>query len=186
MVNTESNNEQRVNRGRRKGSFDTRRDDDTAVDDEEEISGLPKIAESQDQRSFERILQRSGRGSVAVILPHPWLDKGHLKVHDRIFLRWQQDGSLRIGSLRQPEEDAVFMIDASQGKLPHGFGRSRISAYIEGYNAMRISMSGGLTKEQHDDILAHASKLIGLAVVGENGDNIMIRCYLDPFKNDIS
>jgi phosphate uptake regulator len=185
MVETEATHEEKGIKRRKKDSFDTRRDEDTKFDDEE-TDEVIKTAEIVDQRSFERILQRSGRGSVAVILPHSWLDKGHLKVHDRIFLRWQQDGSLRIGSLKQPEEHTVFMIDASQGKLPHGFGRSLISAYIEGYNAMRVSSNGGLTKEQHDDILAHASKLIGLAVVGETEGNIMIRCYLDPFKNDIS
>ncbi len=186
MINAEINREEKIIKKKKKDSFDTQKDDDATFDDEEEIPEEAKTSENLDQRSFERILQRSGRGSVAVILPHPWLDKGHLKVHDKIFLRWQQDGSLRIASLRRSEEHTVFMIDSNQGKLSHGYGRSLISAYIEGYNAMRISSNVELTKEQHDDVLAHASKLIGLAVVGENQDSIMIRCYLDPFKNDIS
>ncbi|MGA2876113.1 MAG: phosphate uptake regulator PhoU [Nitrososphaerales archaeon] len=188
MLSADTNREEKVRiKLIKKDSFDTQREDDVRLENEDEsLDEEEKASENLDQRSFERILQRSGRGSVAVILPHPWLDNGHLKVHDKITLRWQTDGSLRIATMRQSDAHTVFLIDSNQGKLPHGYGRSLISAYIEGYNAMRISSNVELTKEQHDDVLAHASKLIGLAVVGENRDNIMIRCYLDPFKNDIS
>jgi len=68
----------------------------------------------------------------------------------------------------------------------HGLGRGLISAYIEGFNKMKITSSGGLSKEQYDDVIAHASKLIGLAVIGDSLNSLMIKCYLDPFKNDTS
>ena len=48
---------------------------------------------------------------MAVILPHPWLDKGHLKVHDRIFLRWQARRELENRLFETPEEHTVFLID---------------------------------------------------------------------------
>jgi phosphate uptake regulator len=173
-------------RGIKKRRKDDFREDDANVDNEESDVEVETF-EGADQRSFQRTLQKSGRGSVAVILPRSWIDKGSLKVHDRIFLKWQQDGSLRLGALKPSEdEDTIFVIDANHGKPPSCLGRSLISAYIEGYNAIKITTSGELTKEAHDDVLAHASKLIGLAVVGESLNSIMIRCYLDPFKNDIS
>lgn len=180
------NQDERVIRKKKKEGLEFQQDRNPNLESEanEEEADL---VEGVDQRSFERILQKSGRGSVAVILPHSWLDKGSLKVHDRIFLKWQQDGSLRLGALRRTQdENTVFVLDANHGRPPHSLGRSLISAYIEGYNAVKITSSGELTSEQHDDVLAHASKLIGLAVVGESMNNIMIRCYLDPLKNDIS
>ena len=50
---------------------------------------------------------------------------------------------------------------------------------------MKVTSSGGLSKDQYDDIIAHASKLIGLAVIGDSSNNVIIKCYLDPFKNDV-
>ncbi|MDG6924270.1 MAG: phosphate uptake regulator PhoU [Nitrososphaerota archaeon] len=179
-----SGREDRGNKRRKKESMELRKIELSPEYDEEDSEVYD---EAPDARSFERILQKSGRGSVAVILPRSWVDKGSLKVHDRIFLKWQQDGSLRLGSLKRTEGDnTIFVIDANHGKPPNCLGRSLISAYIEGYNAVKITTNTELTKDQHDDVLAHASKLIGLAVVGENINSIMIRCYLDPLKNDIS
>jgi phosphate uptake regulator len=82
-------------------------------------------------------------------------------------------------------ESGIYLIDANVVKQPNALGRSLISAYVEGYNKMRISGNGGLTKQQYDSVLAHASKLIGLAVIGESMSNITIKCYLDPFRNDV-
>ena len=154
---------------------------------EEEVSeeGSSK-AEEGNKRSFERMLQKSGRGSIALVLPRSWIDQAGLKIHDRIFLKWQQDGSLRVAPLKQSErEHWVFVIDANQTNLTHGLGRGIISAYIEGFNKMKVTSNNGLSKEQYDDIIAHASKLIGLAVIGDSTNSVVIKCYLDPFKNDV-
>jgi len=67
--------------------------------------------------------------------------------------------------------------------LPRGLGRGVISAYIEDFNEMKVTSSGGLSKEQYDDVIAHASNLIGVAVTGDSLNNVEIRCYLDPLKN---
>src|SRR5271169_4097804 len=77
-----------------------------------------KQGEDGNKRSFERMLQKSGRGSIALVLPHSWIDQAGLKIHDRIFLKWQQDGSLRVAPLKQSErEHWVFVIDANQTTL---------------------------------------------------------------------
>jgi phosphate uptake regulator len=157
------------------------------VELEEEEEGNARQADEGNSRSFERMLQKSGRGSIALVLPHSWIDQTGLKIHDRIFLKWQQDGSLRVAPLKQSErEHWVFVIDANQTALVHGLGRGLISAYIEGFNKMKVTSSGGLSKEQYDDVIAHASKLIGLAVIGDSLNSLVIKCYLDPFKNDTS
>ncbi len=141
----------------------TERAADEEVDEvelEEEEEGNAKQADDGNSRSFERMLQKSGRGSIALVLPHSWIDQTGLKIHDRIFLKWQQDGSLRVAPLKQSErEHWVFVIDANQTTLVHGLGRGLISAYIEGFNKMKVTSSGGLSKEQYDDVIAHASKL---------------------------
>jgi len=160
--------------------------DEEAEEELEEEEGDAKQADSGNKRSFERMLQKSGRGSIALVLPHPWIDQAGLKIHDRIFLKWQQDGSLRIAPLKQSDmERWVFVLDANQTTLVHGLGRGIISAYIEGFNKMKVTSTGGLSKEQYDDVIAHASKLIGLAVMGDAMNNVIIKCYLDPFKNDV-
>ena len=93
---------------------------------------------------------------------------------------------MRVAPLKQSERERwVFVIDANQTTLVHGLGRGLISAYIEGFNKMKVISSGGLSKEQYDDVIAHASKLIGLAVIGDSSDSLVIKCYLDPFKNDV-
>jgi len=177
------NREEKENRKKKKESVEPRKEDRNA----ESVEMEEAYIETADQRSFERILQRSGRGSVAVILPRSWVDKGALKVHDRIFLKWEQDGSLKLDPLRRAQdENTIFIIDANHGKPAHCLGRTLISAYIEGYSAVKITSGNELTKEQHEDVIAHASKLIGLAVVGEGLNSVIIRCYLDPLKNDIS
>ncbi len=162
-------------------SFEAQEDDE--IDDQTEKE---RLIEETEGGTFERALQKSGRGSMALVLPHSWINKSGLKVHDKIFLKWQTDGSLRIAPMKDSErERGIFLIDANQMKQPHGLGRTLISAYVEGFNRMKISGNGGLTKQQYDDVLAHASKLIGLAIIGESLSNIEIKCYLDPLKNDV-
>lgn len=152
----------------------------------EESESEEATFENRSGVSFERTLQKSGRGSMALVLPHAWVNKSGLKSHDKIYLKWQSDGSLRIAPMRESaSESGIYLIDGNHIKQPHGLGRSVISAYIEGYSKMKITSNGGLTKQQYDDVLAHASKLIGIAIIGENTKSVEIKCYLDPFKNDI-
>ena len=145
-----------------------------------------KTHKIEDIGPFERALQKSGRGSLALILPHSWIDREGLEVHDKVFLKWQTDGSLRISPMKGGQrDDAIFLIDAAKLKQPRDLGRSIAAAYVEGFNKIRISSNAGLTKEQHDAVLEYTSKLIGLALISDSPNSVVIKCYLDSYKNDV-
>ena len=68
---------------------------DEKVAEVEEFEEDTKQADDGNKRSFERMLQKSGRGSIALVLPHSWVDQSGLKIHESNFPK--------VAAGRQPE-----------------------------------------------------------------------------------
>ena len=106
---------------------------------------MSEIGETENKE--QRKLQITGGSTYILSLPKDWVTKNQLKKGSSMVLREEDDGSLSImpSKLERKEKQDEAFIRVSSDENPDAVVRKSISAYLAGYNILRIKGQGQQT-----------------------------------------
>lgn len=117
---------------------------------------------------------------MAITLPKKWVGEQGLRGGDLVLID-EQNGMLVVSVARQaePEPSKVARV-AVQPREEESLERIIIALYQAGYDVIRVSVHGGRTTQALRDALRRAlTRLIGLEVVEEGSDYVLLQMVAD-------
>ena len=136
-------------------------------------------------QEFVRRLQQTGGATLIVSLPKEWIDQTGLKKFDEILLVSSDDGTLHIipRNMNNKTQQEEFIVNVMPNENAEGVLRDYISAYLAGYNTIRIRFnepSPGLAQKIRQLVRRW---LIGVEVVEETIHEMVTQCL--PTHNSL-
>jgi phosphate uptake regulator len=131
-----------------------------------------------------RKVQKVGYSTITVSLPNEWIKQNKINPGDLVFILPERDGTLRImpSQMAQREEAEEYIVNADACDEPGMLERIIVGSYILGRDVLRVTSSSRLGKEHTDEIRKIVRKLIGLGILEETQNNILLQCSVDPTK----
>jgi len=134
-----------------------------------------------------RRIQITGGASYMITLPKEWADSSGLKKNEMIGTEVQSDGTLLLVPKGvQKEERTVKVINADNvnGETLY---RRLVGAYISGHGSLEVRASA-LNNEVYNSTLSFTQATIGMEVIEEDDEHILIKDLMDhaeirPSKN---
>jgi len=131
-----------------------------------------------------RRLQVTGGSTYIVSLPKKWITKNQLKKGSLLLISEEEDGSLAISSQSSitPEKrsgDALITVFPNDN--PNTIVRKTVSAYLVGYNMIRIKIQGHqqMTSKQRNTIKDFARRLlVGTEIVTDTPTELILQVLL--------
>ncbi len=127
-----------------------------------------------------RRVQRSGRGSTVISLPKDWVDRIGIKPGDPVALQYQEDGSVIVSPKLLESATRLKTVIEIDGRMPDRTIRRVIAAYLEGYSQIELRTRGQLGAEVRQTIHEGIRKILGLEVVDEGSDRIVLLDLASP------
>lgn len=135
-----------------------------------------------DGRRESRRVQRMGKSTFVVSLPHQWVSSAGLQPHDTLFFTFEEDGSLRlsIDALRfEPVSRARCTINAGKCTGKGALRRLIAACYVAGRDTITIARPCSDDKQEMWDAVRF---LTGLTVVEEDAAKVVLQCFLEAGK----
>lgn len=128
-----------------------------------------------------RKIQLTGGSSFTVTLPKEWVTQAKLAAGDVVGFSAQNDGSLAIypGAARASvaaRHDIEHAPEESEGAT----FRRIIAAYLSGYDVIAVRSRRPLTAAARRAVRQAAKRIIGLEVVEEEANVVVLQDFLDP------
>lgn len=131
-----------------------------------------------------RKIQKVGYSTMTVSLPSEWIRQNQIKQGDIVFIFPERDGTLRIvpAHVAQKEEAAEHIINVDVCGEEGLLERIIVGSYILGRDVIRLKSSKRIEKEHIEEVRKVVRKLIGLGILEETQNNILLQCSIDPEK----
>lgn len=132
----------------------------------------------------KRKIQKVGESTLSVSLPKEWLSNTGVKVGDTVYLDYGKDGSLKILSTSRPrkEEPSQYNIDCDYITDSYLLERLVVGSYMLGKDIVRIHSSNRITGEQIEEVRNMTRRLVGLSILEESKNEIVLQCTIDATK----
>ncbi|MFA5452071.1 MAG: PhoU domain-containing protein [Candidatus Methanomethylophilaceae archaeon] len=135
-----------------------------------------------------RKIQQTGGSSYIVTLPKDWIVKTGLKKNDSVNIQAQKDGSLILTSVNSAvpigrSEKKICVDDISDCIF---LFRILVGAYMSGYSTVRIYSSEKFSSSVTDTIRNFVQIAIGLEILEEDENVIIVRDLVDPSEMKLS
>jgi phosphate uptake regulator len=126
-----------------------------------------------------RKVLKTKSGSFLLAIPKTWALKMGLKRGDQLVVEELDNGSLAIRARAEAEEEGEKL---SETTLEYGetLERDLLSRYLIGYDIIRLVSKTKLTLEQKDRIKRAIAPLVGVEVVEEKANEVVLQCLLSP------
>ncbi len=122
---------------------------------------------------LKRIVQKTGTSTLIVSLPKSWTEKAGIRKGSDLFALEQPDGSLVLSTKLSEERRESLDLSADDVHSKEELKRKFYSAYLAGFDSIRVHSSSRFTPELRKTILQETKRLIGLEIVEET-PNVMI------------
>ncbi len=132
-----------------------------------------------------RKLQKVGYSTLSVSLPSNWVKEMNLKRGDTVFIESEKDGSLKLfpSDMIKPSEGVEeYICNADLCDDPKMLERVIVGSYILGRDLISVISSERIKSEQAEETRMIMRKLIGLGIIEETPDRIVLQCSVDPAK----
>jgi phosphate uptake regulator len=135
-----------------------------------------------------RKVQRVGSSSLSVSLPNQWAKEVGLKKGQLIFFEEGEANILKMMTAEQIEKrpESIIELNADFCKDPKLLGRSLMGIYSLGYDSIRIVSSTRLISEQINTIRTVTRELMGMGIMEETPNSLLIQCSIDTTKFPIN
>jgi phosphate uptake regulator len=135
-----------------------------------------------------RKVQRVGSSSLAVSLPNEWVKEVGLKKGQLVFFNEDEGNILKIMTAGQIEKqpDSTVELNGDFCKDPEMLGRALMGVYSLGYDSIRIVSSTRLSSEQVNKIRSITRELMGMGIMEETPNSLLIQCSIDTTKFPIN
>ncbi len=138
--------------------------------------------------SRERRVLKAGHSSIAVTLPKPWAEAMNLRPGDLIVFDQNDDGTLYLKPAPAPGATTVgtpFLVQARSFDTPGVLERLVVGAYRVGHDAIEIRTDVPLTSDRMEELQAAARGLLGVSVVAQEPNRILLQNFIDPSKYEL-
>ena len=125
-----------------------------------------------------RKLQRIGGNTLYVSLPKRWTNRMQLKQGDKVTLTPQPDDSMSIYPTAKRERPREIVLEINDKDSRQSLKREITSAYVDGFDIIKLKTEERLTEEQQDVIREIVDHLFGLELIEVTGNTITIQCLL--------
>jgi AbrB family looped-hinge helix DNA binding protein len=135
--------------------------------------------------SRERRVLKAGHSSIAVTLPKPWAEAMNLRPGDIVVFDQNDDGTLFLKPAPTPGAGGVaapFLVQARSFDTPGVLERLVIGAYRAGHDAIEIRTDLALGPERVEELLQAARGLLGVSVVAQEPNRMVLQNFIDPSK----
>jgi len=132
-----------------------------------------------------RKLQKVGYSTLSISIPSNYVKEMNLKRGDSVFLVPEKDGSLKLfpSKILKPTEGIEeYICNSDLCDDPKMLERIIVGSYILGRDLFSIISSERVRSEHIEEVRGIMSKLIGLGIVEETPDRIVLQCSVDPRK----
>lgn len=149
------------------------------------IFDLQEHYDYRDENMETRKLQKVGYSTLAVSLPSKWVKDMDLKRGETVFLAQEPDGSLKLLSnklVKSEETVEEYTCSADLCDEPRMLERVVVGSYILGREIFSIISSERMRAEHIEEIKSVLPKLMGLGIVEETSDRIILQCSIDTRK----
>lgn len=131
----------------------------------------------------QRRLQKLGYSTLMVSLPRDWVNQMNLKRGDTVNITSDDEGKLIIHpslTVLKTKSRCIIHAQKADEKL---LGRLIIGAYIAGHETIEIRTTRNeFTSEQLVSIRKTLNELIGVGIVAEEMNKVVVQSFLDPSK----
>ena len=135
-----------------------------------------------------RKVQRVGSSSLAVSLPNEWVKEVGIKKGQLVFFQEGEGNILKVMTAKQIEKrpDLAVELSADFCKDPKLLGRALMGVYSLGIDSIRIISSTRLNSEQINTIRNVTRELMGMGIMEETPNSLLIQCSIDTTKFPIN
>ena len=139
---------------------------------------------SRKQEGEMRRLQVTGGSTYIVSLPKKWITKNQLKKGSSLLISEEEDGSLAVSSqplLTREKTSSEALIKVSSNDNPNTMVRKAVSAYLVGYNMIRIKIQDHqpMTSRQRNMVKDFARRLlVGTEIVTDTPTELALQVLL--------
>ncbi len=135
--------------------------------------------------SRERRVLKAGHSSIAVTLPKPWAEAMNLRPGDLIVFDQNDDRTLYLKPAPVPgavPAGAPFLVQARSFDTPGVLERLIVGAYRVGHDAIEVRTDTALAAERVEEVLQAARGLLGVSVVAQEPNRMVLQNFIDPSK----
>lgn len=135
--------------------------------------------------SRERRVLKAGHSSIAVTLPKPWAEAMNLRPGDVVVFDQNDDGTLFLKPAPVPGAGngaAPFLVQARSFATPGILQRLIVGAYRVGHDSIEIRTDVALSPERVEELLDTARGLLGVSVVSQEPNRVVLQNFIDPSK----
>ena len=132
-----------------------------------------------------RKVQRVGKLTLSVSLPNTWAKEHGVKRGDLIAFRPENDGSLRLMLSPLAEKigaSSEVSVPAELCNEPGLLERIIVGNYVLGRDIIRIVAPRRLNSTHISNVRNVLHKLIGLSIIEETSNQLILQCSVDPSK----
>jgi phosphate uptake regulator len=135
-----------------------------------------------------RKVQRVGSSSLAVSLPNEWVKEVGLKKGQLVFFTEDEGNILKLMTAGQIEKqpDSTVELNGDFCKDPKMLGRALMGVYSLGYDSIKIVSAKRLSSEQVNTIRTITRELMGMGIMEETPNSLLIQCSIDTTKFPIN
>ena len=146
------------------------------------VPELSKTAKTESEQ--QRKLQITGGSTYILSLPKAWVIRNELKKGSSMQLREEDDGSLSVmpSKFEKQEKQEEAFIRVNQIDYPDAVMRKVISAYLVGFNILRVKSQGQqvLSSKLRNHLKAFArSYLVGTEIVTDTPTDLTLQVLLN-------
>ena len=126
-----------------------------------------------------RKIQMTGGSSYTVTLPKEWVQGAQMQPGDVVGFLKQADGSLALyPHARFAPVHQRFEVELDQEGFEHAFRRI-VAAYLAGYDVIAVKSKKPLTRAMRQAVQQSAKRIIGIEVVDDEPNTVILRDFLD-------
>ncbi len=137
-----------------------------------------------------RKVQQVGYSTLSVSLPSDWAKEVGLKRGDLIHFTPERDGSLKLTlhplTEDKSETEKEFVINSESCNEPRMLARTVIGNYVLGRDIIKIVSSNRIQSGNVEEVRSIARRLIGLGIIEESPNQIVLQCSIDPTNFQIN
>ncbi|MEM3031184.1 MAG: PhoU domain-containing protein [Candidatus Micrarchaeia archaeon] len=126
---------------------------------------------------FKRRVQLTGSSTFTVSLPKDWAVKNNIRAGSELFIDEEGDGSLRLSAKETGDSGGEEIIDLRRYSSHREVQRIFLAAYVSGYYTVRFRGTGTIPSELRKIIVGEVDRLIGLEVVEESPNEIVVQDF---------
>lgn len=123
-----------------------------------------------------RKIQKTGGSTFLVSLPKDWVRRLGLKQGDHLAIIEKKDGAL----LLDPRYDEKESLKEAMIEPNKNIAIDITAKYLSGFDVIKIKSPNRITSELRESVIKTKERLIGIEIVEESANEIMLNCMISP------